>query len=41
MSAADGGDEPRVPGNGEPIVNGRADPAALNRRFAGSVMTGN
>src|SRR5207302_528854 len=41
VRAANGGNARRVPRSGKPIVNGRADAAALDRRLARPVMTGN
>ena len=41
VRAANGGNARCVPRSGKPIVNGRADAAALDRRLARPVMTGN
>ena len=41
VRAANRGNARRVPRSGKPIVNGRADAAALDRRLARPVMTGN
>ena len=41
VRTANGGNARRVPRSGKPIVNGRADAAALDRRLARPVMTGN
>jgi len=38
MRASNGGDPVGVARGRKPIVNGRADPAALNRRIAGPMM---
>jgi hypothetical protein len=39
VRSADGGDAWGVAGSGQPVVNGRADPAALDRRLTGPMMT--
>jgi len=41
VRTANGGNARRLPRSGKPIVNGRADAAALDRRLARPVMTGN